>query len=1253
MIIFLKLLLMKDENDNKGNLIAFFKHYSWEDLLTSFFILDLYLPNIASPIKMQYLYVVYEEIFEDLRWVNNITSYQDFTKFCTWLFKKLPSFSMIEDHIPEQDWWEIKYFSKDKSYKIFYGADLLNVYGFYSALELIHVWNDETYKKVLNRSFCEEFEFTLQIQNYIINNLKNSKSWKRISPWDIYFPSKKFWILAKEFLNKNIHDIFDKKLLDLYSYDNVKKRIDYSEFANNAYNWINCRYFFIKNNDKYFPVLPRKYCTVIYDIWGENIKYIHVKNMIDEKLIDKNITNNLAHYIKERLPNQDFLECIMPLEETSILNNIIFTWLVFCDERLILFYNTPIFSSEEDMSKIYDMLSWLFDFVKSNWLKHVVNNLWEIVEIYNPSYLLSIILIHPSINTSWNWIIHLPKKFPWHFFALDSFLAIIDEISDTNQLNDFLNFIQNPDNHSICSSTLDNFGAYIDSCWILTQGAFQPTASFIDPHFWTNFRYKSLSNFWKSFPHNNLSWHPMSWRIEPYSNKWVVLISKRYKDFFFCTDINKHTIYISAFFDSNMTNKECKVSEQMMNILLDELNIYQDQINELLVSRDEMTIQIIFYSNTYLCLNKDKMKDKAIIHIEDKEILWEVRDIIESGDNRIMLNIIFNDEIVFEAMQCQDNRTLEINLLLAFLKVLALYFCKTEVPMSLINLLEKDKTKKRRHSMFQVCKEASFPEYESVIKLSEKEYKKVTKEIAILLRDSNIQFGKFDNKKAKVIVHQIRWIIQSKIESMLWQYDFNTSISFVISKNDALHNVFFRDRVVVQESINDDRDYISEEELSDHHTEYSREVKNYRFLIEKMVQLGSEQKISLNEENLKSILSLIDFLLNLQGASDMINYGIDESGISIDEDYVLTINYPDNFKTKIKNYRHYLEKINLGIEWNEHHVPNITENENNFLDKLDTAFNDDFGFSMRHLQEVLKILSYWWNYNNTSDASYYSATEDEIIYVCKQNIKDLWKEQIRKILVFITLDSTRIMRTRWDKWVESLHDDLPIWEYYKRIYRYTLQPIVIVERKMLWWPYSTSKTNLVWQRVCKDYKLPANFDAPTTNTLFEETHQKITKWLETLINKIVSQYSQKNRRNLNPRKFDKGLAEDIWDFDVLSFIEHQNIILNIESKFIDNVYCLKDMSRIKEKIFWRIKENWTFQKWYLQKHEIRDKYIIENYKTIFNYLGWSLPNSTPQIVSLFVTNESSWWTAYPLFDSDVKFVEVRMLSKFIEDLISV
>lgn len=88
-------------------------------------------------------------------------------------------------------------------------------------------------------------------------------------------------------------------------------------------------------------------------------------------------------------------------------------------------------------------------------------------------------------------------------------------------------------------------------------------------------------------------------------------------------------------------------------------------------------------------------------------------------------------------------------------------------------------------------------------------------------------------------------------------------------------------------------------------------------------------------------------------------------------------------------------------------------------------------------------------------------------------------------------------------------------------------------------------------------------------------------------------------------------------------------------------YCLKDLQRLKKKIF----ED------YLVKFEKRQKYLANNCKRVMTALGWKFDAySEPQIINILLVPESYWWTAYPPIKTTTVFVSIDLLSDYIERL---
>lgn len=158
------------------SLKTFLLQFSLDDIAKAFLALNLWLPNIASPIKSQFLFCVLERICSQLPFENQLLTYEAYDEFCKQLFPLLPSFEMFEDYVPESDWGNIKYFYDDQFYKIFYGGDLSNPYDFYYAFEVIHKRLDRYYLQLLGRSRSSMRSTTRERRGRMKNTRTSSRS---------------------------------------------------------------------------------------------------------------------------------------------------------------------------------------------------------------------------------------------------------------------------------------------------------------------------------------------------------------------------------------------------------------------------------------------------------------------------------------------------------------------------------------------------------------------------------------------------------------------------------------------------------------------------------------------------------------------------------------------------------------------------------------------------------------------------------------------------------------------------------------------------------------------------------------------------------------------------------------------------------------------------------------------------------------------------------------------------------------------
>jgi len=430
--------------------------------------------------------------------------------------------------------------------------------------------------------------------------------------------------------------------------------------------------------------------------------------------------------------------------------------------------------------------------------------------------------------------------------------------------------------------------------------------------------------------------------------------------------------------------------------------------------------------------------------------------------------------------------------------------------------------------------------------------------------------------------------------------------------------------------------------------EFLHDHQTHRYLIEKFVQLRSIGSRDLSNERLRELLALSERMWNLYAASDALHYGIVPAKISISREFIATITYVEDIEGMAREYAAEQSKITLGYVGCNDDVPENSALVEEYLTELNNAFTEDMGFGLREVASVGTVLSCWATAGCVPESGSYSASIDEIAIACDHNIINFDSTRLRDVIDLLTLRSEDILSVEGN---ESDTLDVPVWEYAKRKTRYTIRPIVKIGDRYHWSPFSISKAVKLWTGIAYSYKLVAPLDAFKTRCVVQKAHERLEVDMELKCKEIVDRYTEQARINVFPHKLDDDIT-DIGDFDVIAFFENKGVILSLESKIIDAAYCFKDARRMKEKIFGRKKDDGSLKEGYLQKVEKRHEYLKSNAAKIMAKIGWEHTSSSLKVISLFVTQQSNWWTRFPPVTTEVQFVESRLLCDFLQDLIS-
>lgn len=1243
-------------NKKRRDLYNLLLQHSFVDLAESFFILNLWLPNIASPIKGQFLYTILETVCKKLPTETQIRSYKDFATFTNRLLKLLPSYPQLEDYIPEQDWADVKYFYDEKFFKVFYGGDLSTSYDFRYAFEVVHSGFEDVYRERLERSALEEFAFELQIENAILEGIShNSEENHNVVRGHFELPPEFFWEECKAFLSTfNPLQFGAKRICDSFSanfFDSDKAQLPSEDkFISQTFNGKNCFYLFTIQGERYFPVLPRKNFSVLFDTWGELLAslYPDIKTEINGQA---KITANLASFVEERVRKERYFSLVCPIDERMEAVQTVFASSLLTDDRMMMLHVLPPYCNDNSQQDALDEMPHQFRNAEKLLSSAPTrlgllaeNKMTELTARNGRSSSLEpeLLAIFPT-SLSYSTGLRLPIDFRWKICGLEQILGLLDEIENPEELEEFLIYVKDLEQSTEImplTTLLDLFGSFRDSSSVLVAGATDYTSLMIDPHWGSNHRYKTLSEFWKVYPQIETLGHPRGWKyIGTKSTENTKLFKSRTTFAYFRTiQFGACNLIISS--PVNLfSNEHGEISEFVMDGLADSFEVYRDLLLPIFSSDEPVAVHILVFP---LNAVEKRTRFGHLLHLFHPEERWSM-DFTRVRDGNNGVRIVFNDELVSQGSLNAENREMQVSLLIDVIRSISENKGGEEFE-SLIETLTREKSKQNRFKRVVTKDRVSFPRNSSYILPKIKDRKLAHKLVATLAKNNGIKIGSYADKNAEGILNTIIGSLLDSIDATVEAFDLATTLPMLIANIDALVSEKDFEQARIKSSLDQEVDYERTESASNKQLDFSFYHGVYRYAIEKVVQLQPRGGSKPSEKSISGLLALIEQLLHLYFVSDQLYYGLYPSTLSVADDYLVTVETEVDFDGMMRELTSTEAKIELGMIGIKEDRINQSVNPNEYLESIGDAFLEDFGFSFSDLLAVLHLLSNWGFKSAVSDIrTNYSATAGEIEEMCASNIDDFARERSQRIIDFLMLDPIKLLTLAGSTQRQST---LPVWEYRKRIARYNLQPLLKIEDKYNWGPFSTERTSQLWADIFRRHKLPCDLDAPNLISVLNRGHDEFTGHLQQRIVEILLRYTPYVEPEVFPHSIHLS-DKDIGDIDVLALSTDKKILFNIESKVIDEFYCNKDMKRASEKIFGRVTSDGSFRPGYLHAVEGRRDFLLEKGKELANHYWSDLPNDL-KVISLFVTAKPLWWTMFPLVETDVVFLEIRLLDDFIK-----
>ena len=493
-----------------------FSRYSAKDVCICLNVSDLWLPNISSQIKHQFVLGVFlsmrpASFTQEL----SVDTYESYKSFMEQLYPSIPSFPMLEDFIPETDWGDIKVHFHGELFKVFYGSNVERITDFIEAFKLKFGLPGIQHAEGTASEKYYNLRVAIQIQDYLLSTIKKSEVGvvNDISPGHIEIPNKRFW----ERCRSSLLTMFEK----LQSVPNSSELViplgnhrmpkSWSGCEEALYNGTFLPTILAKIGESYFPISARNAVGVVL---------VHEDELISNESLDQSedVAENIAKFIEQRFRKSNVITGPCKLATRYGQFEHIFSALILGRHKVYLVTVLELESIkklaiiEKEVNKITSgSEEWVICRRDSCGAIQLQNRSG------NPRNIEIIALV--PIASPQQAFLPIESKTKIRVLVLPDFVTIFDSLSDTEELERFWDYADNIEDETISmsfSGMADLFGSFRDTHGVLLDGAtVSPPTIFIDPHWGSNWRYTNLVEFWtnapKMFPDDN----NIAWKLEP------------------------------------------------------------------------------------------------------------------------------------------------------------------------------------------------------------------------------------------------------------------------------------------------------------------------------------------------------------------------------------------------------------------------------------------------------------------------------------------------------------------------------------------------------------------------------------------------------------------------------------------------------------------------------------------------------------------------------------------------------------------
>ncbi|MCK9230748.1 MAG: hypothetical protein RBS58_09890 [Syntrophales bacterium] len=1200
------------------DLRSLFARYTAEDVTVSLNVSDLWIPNISSQIKHTLAFSVSIAMAADsFTGEDRIESYSDFKQFIEQVHAILPSFPMLEDYVPETDWGEVKFQSRDSALRIFYGGAVERISDFVTAFNLIHGTEGKA---------SQDMHLALLAQHHVLSAIDRTTAGARdeIERGHIEIPSEAFWKLCRDaILSLSRRSEFrevSRELVTQLSFSPSPRKL--TKFSDSVMDGTALPFFLVEVGTSRFPLSLRNAASTVIQYWSDK------NNVVSPRSIAGFVSTRLADVIKGPL------QLITRTERLPF----IFSAAFYGGTNLYLVINlgneavANLPGIESGLKTAFSSGDWAFQQVGKPGAIQVRTQDGTL-----PSIDQLILLAVLSSLTTVTRVLKIPKTRA-RIISLADFVTIFDAIKDIKELERYWAFV---DAHSsvldgFCGPA-DLFAAFLDSNALLVDGAVNPSMITLDPHWGSTWRYRMLSSYWGNVPLALPDVLDTVWNVERDSDGLYKLLAKSAPALCWGAVIDNCAVHFMLIAGTQPIELEDgNVLEVLIHCLADSLNQRQSIIAN----------QPLFQYRQIVTECKTKMDSLVSleVHNHSEQPLFSEWQISENTAKR-SLNIVVQVNLQHVRRRLTDvtEASFEVEAALAWIAELSARL-NLSVDSNVLVQLRNTSVRKPRFLMTERRRTVDVPEYPVPHLPSPEHYKLARRDLAVAFKELGAKEGKYELDEAKPLIDAARDNFRALIHhsvSSLRRFDL---IKFCIEQLDMLIARYDHELTRIQISLNHEVTYDRAKSLAEARDQLLQESRNYRYLLECCLSMPDHGSGQVSHEIVVQLIASIDWLMVLYNASDVLHNGLDVAGLELDNFFIPNVHYTTMNERNEAAFGNEAAEMKLGIGLNEVDEVQAIQPNDTEGNQLDQAFYQDTGVSLFDFFAGLHVLAQWPSATGNKDLRFsYSASREEIGAVLSKSIAGMNLNEADRVIALASLKPAGIRRLLGKSTDES---DVPLWEHNKRGDRYTIKPVISIDEKnLIWGAASSERAARTWVQSLSNGYMPADFNWPKTKEAVRNIKERLERQLEVATTAVLARGTPHAEQGIDfKRRYPKENFKDVGDFDGLAYWPETNQWIIAECKYNQPAFCLKDARRLRDRIFGTPANKGQFD-----KIERRREFLFDNMEKILTCLGWPPPpvGLQPTLHELYVSRDIYWWMRNPPYAVSSYFIRIDQLDNWL------